>query len=294
MTLKSLFKRGGFRRLYLTLGFVLTAAILTDGAWAAPQRIISTMPSNTEILYELGMGDQVVGVTNFCDYPASAKQKPKIGDIALNYEKIVALEPTLIVMSADGQARDVERLQELGMPVLAVKTSQLEDVAIAATQIGVYTGRPARGLRLALDLVEKTIKTRAEAKAVVGSSKPSAFIDIWHDPLMTATARSLVGNIVDSAGYSNIAGDAAGTYPLYSVEKLLMENPEFIVVPTASIGRIAQVQLDPSWQTLSAVQSQKVMYIDENLLVRASPRAVRGLEILLEYLKSKRAQSNLP
>ena len=269
------------RRCLSGLFFILILGFFTVPGQTA-QRIISTLPSNTEILYELGLGDKIVAVSDYCNYPEAARAKPKIGGLALNYEKIVALEPTLIVMGQEAQPRDVARLKALGLPVAAVKGSSLTDVASAMAEIGVYTGQTERGLLRSVKFVKDIQSVEQRAREVLGGGHPKAFVEIWHAPLMTATPRSLVGNIVEKAGLSNIARNSRGDYPLYSMEKLFQEDPEFIIVPADSVGRIAQLSLDPLWQTLAAVKNHRVLYLDEDALVRPGPRASHGLELLVD------------
>ena len=243
-----------------------------------PKRIVSIVPSVTEMVYAVGLGDKLVGVTQWCTYPEEAKKLPKVGDVNINIEAVLALKPDLVVADVSMSSATIEKLRELGVPLLAVNARNISEMMDALVLLGTAGGKgnEARILAETLkDRVEKVKKSVASAKA-----KPSVFVEIWNEPLMTAGSDTYVHELITIAGGRNIAGKTTG-WPMFSAEAVIAENPDLILLTNfnrdEAMGRKA-------WASLSAVKSGNVVEFNPDLLVRACPRLIDGLEMLAKLL----------
>ncbi|MDD4793602.1 MAG: cobalamin-binding protein [Firmicutes bacterium] len=240
----------------------------------APARIVSLAPSNTEILFSLGLGDRLVGVTSACDYPEAAAKIDKIGDYNINVEAVVAKRPDLVVAQSDLQMPVVEKLRELGILVLAVEPKTLDEVFESMEMIGIVSGEAERARK-----VVALLKARVAAveKAVAGlpkSKMPVVFVEIWNDPLMTAGSGTFVDDLVRRAGGQNLAGEVAG-WPQISPELVIASKPDVIIL---TCFNKAEVMERIAWQRTPALINDVVYEFVPDLLVRPAPRLVDGLE----------------
>lgn len=249
-----------------------------------PRRIISTAPATTEILFALGLGDKVVGVTTFCNYPEEAKTKEKIGDFqSPNIEKVLALKPDLVIATGGVQREFIERLEKLGIPVYVSYPHNLDEVLSSIYKIGIITGADKKAKDLVFNLklrIAKVVKKVSNVK-----TKPKVFFELWHEPLMSAGPGSFVDDLIRKAGGINIAGDAKTAYPIFSLEQLVKEDPDVIIGAESSMGASPlEISKRPGWETLKAVKNQKVFTINDDIVFRSGPRLVIALEIIAKYL----------
>ncbi|MGE5587210.1 MAG: ABC transporter substrate-binding protein [Clostridia bacterium] len=242
-----------------------------------PERIISIAPSNTEILFALGLGDRIVGVTDSCDYPADAKTKPKVGAVQLDYEKIVATCPDLVVAVGSLQRQAIAKLSELGVTVLAVDPKSVDGVLHAITLIGKATGVEGRASEVVKGLSARMERLAQKLSGLAPSERPRVFVEIWNEPLMTAGPGTFVDELVSAAGGRNIAHDARAEWPEFSEEAVIERDPEVVVLTNFNkVEALAR----PAWQRISAYKTGRVYEVNPDLLVRPGPRLVDGLETL--------------
>jgi iron complex transport system substrate-binding protein len=255
---------------------------------AEPKRIVSLAPSNTEIAFALGLGSKVIGVTDFCDYPPEAKSIPKIGGLEPNLEKVVSLNPDL-VLSIGGElfpSEQINKMERLNLTVLVLYPKTLDGIFADIELVGRATGISAQ----AKDLVAKM---RAHVDAVTAktqnvATKPKVFYELdatdpskpytsgpntWHDQLITL------------AGGVNVAGTAKVQWAQFSTEEILKQQPDLIILGDAMFGiTIDSVKKRPGWSSLTAVKSDAIYPIDDNLISRPGPRVVDGLETLAKII----------
>ena len=249
-----------------------------------PTRIVSLSPSATEILFALGLEEEVIGVTRYCDYPAAAKAKEKIGDLNLDYEKIVALRPDLILAVGNMPAQSLARLRSLGLAVLAYSPTDLASVMGAVETIGLATGRQQAARELTAAMRRRVQAVRDKLATLVETEKPRVFVEIWIDPVMTAGPGTFTAELIRLAGGRDIATDAKPWSP-FSQELVLARNPQIII---SQCGSAAQIVKRPGWETLAAVRDGRVHDVDQNLFSRPGPRLVEALEILARLLHPAR------
>jgi len=253
-----------------------------------PERIISAAPSNTEILFALGLGDKVVGVTNYDNYPEEVAQIEKIGEMSpLNLEKIVALKPDLILAYAVSQGKEILRLRELGFKVIDVDPSNLEETFQSIMRIATICGVPERGESLVQELSGRVEKIKAKVSQITNSKRPKVFIGSTFEPIWTAGANTLCDELITLAGGQNIAGSSSSWIAI-SPELVAQAEPDIIIIPTGAMnpGEESKIKENisqrPGWSNLPAIKNQKIFIVNEDLFYRAGPRSVEALEWLYE------------
>ncbi len=247
----------------------------------APQRIVSLAPGITETLYALGLDDRIVGVTTFCDWPAAARTKARIGGFTNpSIEKIVSLKPDLILATADGNRKDtVQQLERLGLPVYVTNPSDTHSVLQSILHIGEITNR-AKDAGI---LVEKLQKRLNNIKAQIRlKRKPRVFFQLGLEPIVTAGRGTLINEVIERAGGVNVAAQDMANYPRYSAEGIIGASPEIIIF-APMVNDKTFVAVNRFWQKfgeVQAVKNNKIYPIDANLINRASPRIFDAVEIM--------------
>ena len=236
-----------------------------------PERIVSIGPSITEFLFALGAGPRVVGTDDFSDEPAAATTLEKVGGIKVNFEKVVALRPDLVlsVKFSDGT---IEKLTSAGLLVLVVDPQTVGEVARTATLLGRAVG--AEGDALARDIQKKVDDVRAKTAAV--TSKPRVYHEVdASDPtkIFTVGPGSYIDDLIAIAGGVNIAAKAATAYPQLSAEEVLRADPEVIVLSADSYSaKPEDVSARAGWSAITAVKNKRFGTIAPNLINRPGPR----------------------
>lgn len=245
---------------------------------SAPRRIVSLTPGTTEVLFAVGAGKQVVGVTSYCDYPPEAKRLPKVGDMRTNVEAVVALRPDLVVADGVLNRRFIPALERLKLPLLVIAPKKWLDVARVIRLLGEATGHEKQ----AESLAQRFYQAEREARSRTSSAtKPGVLFTLNVGPLpMWVAGRDLfVDDMIRLAGGRNVAAEGGTNYYPLSAEALLVRNPD-IIVTTVPEDRLAPLYEHPVLKRLRAVQNRRVHSVDSNLFVRPTPRLLRGLELL--------------
>lgn len=247
---------------------------------APPRRIVSLVPSATELIFALGAEDRLVGVTDFCDWPPAARSKPSVGGmIDPSLETIVALKAEVVVATDDGNRQHTsEQLRRLGIPVYRVRASRVSQVLDVAAGLGELTER-----RGAVAPLVARIRRRIDAiaAAVAGRPRPRVLYVLWPEPLIVPGRGSIVTELIGLAGGDSVTADQALDYPRFSVEAAVARAPDVIVLARHGTGS-APIARD-RWDRLAAlpaVRAGRVHAVDGNLLHRYGPRIVDGLEQL--------------
>ena len=242
-----------------------------------PQRIVSLAPSVTETLFALGLSDRIAGVTSYCDYPPEAKTKEQIGDtLKPSIEKIIALKPDLVIASIASQLESfVQKLEGAGIPVYVSSPRNLEETINSIQAIGNLTGAADK----AKDLTA-TLRARIEQvhKRVAGDNKPSVFVMLGSEPLITIGGLSFINDLIQQAGGRSISEDEKSDYPQYSLEKVIARKPEVIFLQAGNEQLPARLKQTP------AARQGRVYHLNDDLLLRPGPRIVDGLEEIADKL----------
>ena len=263
----------------LTDGLGRKVAVKTD-----PQRIVSLAPNVTEILFAVGLGDRVIAVTSYCDFPEEAKLKEKIGDtLHPNIERIIALKPDLIVISTASQLENLtQKLDELQIPVYVTNPRTVREVITSIRDLGNVAGVKVRATEIA-DEMER--RTSAVERRVKDLPKPRVFYVLQTGPLITAGRKTFINDLINLAGGQSISGEESADYPQYSRETVLARAPEIIVAP-ASHGTelVREEDLRREFAVTPAIRLNRIVWVDPDLTDRPGPRIVDGLERLAHGL----------
>lgn len=242
-----------------------------------PRRIVSIVPSATELLFAVGAGPAVVGVTTYCTYPPEASRRTRVGDLHINLEVLRALRPDLVVSGCTIARRSSEAIERLGIPVFCVDPVDLPDVARALRAVGDLTGHAARGEREARRLEERVA---AVERAVAGRPRPTVVLELTNEPRVAAPG-TYAHDVIVRAGGRNVFDDLAGPlYPAVSWEAVLARDPDVYVV-THEYGDPSG---RPGFDKLRAVRSGRFYRLPKEWFMYPTPRLVRGLELLAERL----------
>ena len=269
------------------LGYSLTLS-------SPPERIVSLAPSNTEMLFAVGAGDNVVGVTDFCNYPYNFSAWIEAGNMSSigNYynpsvEPIVALDPDLVLAST-GSLEATENLRTLGYNVLVIEP---RNVSFVLRDI-VLIGRATNHYNEALD-VESALKDRIEAvenKVAEATTTPKVYHEIWNGPLMSAGPGTFIDELITLAGGENIFHDATTSWPNTSSEAIIEKNPDVMFFPNMYMGvgnfyeTIETVENRPGWNTITAIKNGAIYEINADIISRSGPRLVDALELIAKMV----------
>ncbi len=246
-----------------------------------PERIISLAPSNTEILFALGLGDKVVGVTDWCDYPPEALGKEKVGAYDTpDIEKIVALTPDLILV-AHGTTMDViNNLVGLGLTVFGIETTDLDDLLNDIRKIGKITDKEVEAAALTSEMESRIQAVTDQTEEL--EERPGVFYIVWHDPLWTAGAETFIHELIEKGGGVNICGNLTG-YPMISIEEVIAYDPE-VIITSSWPGVYEWAMNETALNVTYARQNDRVYMCDDNLVQRPGPRLVEGLEWFAHFI----------
>jgi len=247
-----------------------------------PQRIISLSPSNTEILFALGLREKVVGVTEYCNYPPEALDKEKVGGYSTpDIEKIIALQPDLILADDIHKEETIPALEEKGLTVLALMPRNLDGVLADIQMIGKITGKEKEAFELITQM-------QSRIEAITGKTenlqeRPRVFYITWHDPLMSTGSGTFIHELIEKAGGANIfsQGDFVG-HKTVDIELVIARNPEVIIACSghgeAEDEPFGWAKSEPSLQTTEARMNNRIHQIDADIVSRTGPRIVEALE----------------
>lgn len=245
-----------------------------------PRRIVSLVPSATELIYALGGEDRLVGRTDFCDYPPAAKDKPSVGGmIAPSLETIATLKPDVVVATTSGNRLETfTKLQQIGIPVYAVRAHRVSEMLDAARRMAELTGRQAASAAFVAGVERRLF---AIANAVRPYPRPRVLYVLWPEPLLVPASGALLTELIALAGGDSITASERGDYPRFSIEAAVVRAPEVILL--ASHGARSAPVVRDKWDRLAslpAVKSKRVHSIDGSLVHRYGPRVVDGVESL--------------
>jgi len=254
-----------------------------------PEKIVSLAPSNTEIIYALNLEDSLVGVTRYCDYPEAAQSKQKIGEFSnINIEKIVEIQPDLILATSMHRDEVVPQLERLGLTVLIFNPKDIATVLESIELIGSVTGRKKEASQLVTEMRNRVKLVTDKTDALPEIQKPRVFYILWHDPLQTVNSESRIHELIVKAGGINIARDLNGIYPTISLEVIILANPQLIIAGGGhGSGENLPLQFALNELRLNEIDARlnnRIYVIDSDLTNRPGPRIVDGLERFAELI----------
>ena len=259
------------------------------------KRIISLAPSITEILFALGLNEEIAAITNFCDYPEAVLSKPRIGGfVNPDTEKIVSLKPDLIIGIRDGNRMDtVHRLNDFGFPVYLIDPKGFDGVLGTIKNIGDVVGREKESRRLIKELVDKRENMITLTRSL---SKPKVFFQVGDVPLITVGKGTLADDLIRLAGGRSISENELVSYPSYGIETILARAPEIIIMTSMESKKdhMNLVKKWQNWKSIPAVKMNAIYVIDSNLVDRPTPRIAEGLEALVRIIHPEVLTGKIP
>lgn len=253
------------------------------------KRIVSLAPSNTEMLFAIGAGSQVVGRDTYSDFPEEAKILRDVGDYygTIEMETILSLQPDLVLVSALSSAEQVQSLEDLGVKVFVVPNPlDFEGLYANLLTVAELTGHKAEAQEIIQQIQQRVVVV--EDKVTSKVNKPLVFYELdGTDPMApwTAGPNTFVDTLIGLAGGNNLGSTLTGEWVQISIEALIAQDPEIILLGDAAWGGVTpeSVALRTGWEALSAVKAGKVYPFDDNLVSRPGPRLILGLETLAEF-----------
>jgi len=248
---------------------------------AAPaRRIVSLLPSFTEILFAIGAGDRLVGRTTWCDYPPAALAVPSVGDaIPPSVEAVAARRPDLVVLYRSGpNVTAAEQLERLGIPTVLLDLNLLEELGAATRRLGTLTGRqvPAESLAAAVD--------RVVSQPPAPSTQSLAFI-VWDNPPIVIGAGSYLDRLAALVGARNVFHDVGSPSAQVSIETIAARDPDFLAVLSDSALPPAYASR-PEWRVVRAVRERRFLFLPGQLFGRPGPRAADAIREFRQRLEA--------
>lgn len=245
------------------------------------QRIISIAPANTEILFALELSDRIAAVTDYCNYPPEAAEKPSIGGFYdPNIEEIVALSPDLVLAAPIQTDQIIPQLEARGITVLALAPENLEEVLAAVSLVGKVTGVEEKAAALIKDMQKRIKAVTDKTDSLTDEEKPKILYLVWHEPLYAAGAKTFHDELIRKAGGVNMVTEEA--YPSINMETVIDADPDIIM---ASIGMgeggdapFIFAQQEARLRDVAARKNNRIYGINSEIVDRAGPRIVDALE----------------
>ncbi len=255
---------------------------------APPRRIVSLAPNITEILFALNLGENIVGVTRFCDYPLESSEKVKIGGLVdPNLERIKALDPDLVIGFRGNPITILERIRRLGLPLFVLEMGEdLESVFLIIRKTGIVTGRQEQAESLIQAMKKKYAQIQFALRDV--TQEPKVFFSLHGYGLWTCGKGSFLDDLVRKAKGINIAGRINRKWLHLNREHLIHEDPEVIIIISKSRQEFEKnkerMLEERYYQNLKAVQTNRIYFLEENLATRPGPRLIDALDELAHLL----------
>lgn len=247
---------------------------------AAPKTIVSLVPSNTEILFALGLAEEVIGVTDNDDFPAEVEEKESVGGFELNIEKIISLNPEMVFaheMVLGSNEGGLDQIRDAGIPVIVIPTAEnFEETYTTIETIGKVTDKVDEANKIIEDMKAKIEEVLAKTATV--ETERTVFIETSDAPdIYTPGSGTFVQEMLDMIGAKNMVTEEG--WVMIDPEEIVNENPDAIVVMYSYVPDIVEsVKNRAGFDNITAVKEDAVVQVDENLTSRTGPRLAEGLE----------------
>lgn len=254
-----------------------------------PERIVSLIPSNTEIAFALGLGDKIVGVSDHDDYPEEVANIEKIGGLELNLEKIVSLEPDLVLANIyhkTGVVDVVSKLEQAGITVLVINDSTSFDEAYdTILMIGKATGRISEAENLIANMKARYTAIQEKATAIKEEERKKVWVELTAPPDLYTTGKgTFIHEMLETIGAINIAEDQEG-WIAFTEEQIVALNPDVILINYTYLENAVEEALKrEGWGSIPAIMQKQVYMLDEDIVSRPGPRLVDGLELIAKLV----------
>lgn len=252
----------------------------------APRRIVSLAPNATEMLFALGLGERIVGVTNYCNYPPEAKRKPKVGGYARpNAERILSMRPDLVVASRGNPPEVLRQVERAGVPVYGADPQTINQVIALARKLGRLTGRRQPGERIAADLARRVEAIRSRSASLPEEQRPQVLLVVSDEPLFVAGSETFIDDLIRTAGGRNAAAGYRGFSKL-GREAAAMLAPDVILTTLPDDRAVDRIKHSPLGRS-PAAREGRIYALNEDIISRPGPRVADALEQIAPLLHAR-------
>lgn len=259
-----------------------------------PEKIITTVPSHTEILFALGSGDKILAVSEYCDYPKEALDKEKIGGYkTLNIERIIELQPDIIFVYGDSDDDAIEQIDAAGITIVRYEPESIEEVLETITSIGEIVGEEIKAAEINNHLTKEKDEILSRIK---NTDTKKVFYEIWNEPLMAAGPGSFMDELILLTNGENIAFDAEGSYPVFSIEALVERDPKVYLIPANNVDNfetmteeekdkiISEIKNRPGYAEITAIKNNRIEILEPNIVSRPGIRIIEALKAVAQAI----------
>jgi len=269
----------------LTAALIIIAILIpitsVDAGDSLPKRIISLTPATTEILFALGLGDEIIAVSSYCTWPLEAKKKEKVGSFSSpNIEKIITLKPDLVFVTGMEQAHLVAILSSLNIKYISVDPKNIDELMDSIKEIGAVTGKADQAAVVNKNIKDALTKIEKSISMAGLTQRPKIYMEIWYDPIMSPGKGSFVDDMIRQAGGINITSDLRRSYSRIDPEEVIFRNPDRIILAYMKSDSWVNENFSKrlGWENVKAVRADKIFIgINPDIILRPGPRVAQGL-----------------
>ncbi len=250
-------------------------------------RIIALSPHAVEMLFSIDAGHLIIGTVEFADFPLEAKKIPRLGSYSgIQMEKILALKPDLIIAWKNGNKQsDLQRLDSFGFELFYSNPKNINEISDELIKLGKLTGLDNNAKTISESI---TLKHKQIINHYAKKSKIKVFYQLWFDPLRTVGSNSWLESLIMDCNGINLYNDTESSYPIVSLESILVRNPQVIIIPSHSDKKMTSSNLWDKWTMIDAVKNKHIFQLNGDLLHRFGPRSLKGLEKLCSVIDKAR------
>jgi iron complex transport system substrate-binding protein len=251
------------------------------------QRVISLSPHVTELIYAVGAGERIIGTVKYSDYPAQAKNIPRVGDNRqLDLERVLAMKPDLLIVWMHGAyERQLETLRQSGIPYFFSEPHKLDNIAETFIKLGSLFGTEKQAQLVATEFRQQIQQLSSQYQ---NKSKVKTFYQVWGKPLYTLNDSHIVSDAIHLCGGENIFGKLPVTAPVVSTEAVLQENPEAIITGDSKTQAVSGIEQWKTFPSLLATKNSNLISIEGDLVNRSGPRIIEGTKLICQALEQAR------
>lgn len=263
---------------------VLVLFCLCISSVFAAERIVSLSPSGTEIIFALGLGDKLVGRTDFCTFPEEAKKIDSVGGFdgkSFSLENILAFNPDFVYLSNGMHNHLINSLENFGIQVFVSDINSIEDIFKEIISVSKLLNASEVGLNY-VSKMEKELNNLKE-----DSSDVNIYCEIFNSPFLTCGKKSFINDIIEYAGGKNIFYFLDSTYPQVSEESIIVNNPQIILAPDYSENDLNKIYSRNGWQNIDAIKNKKVFSVSGDIFTRPGPRVLEAVILLKEIVNEE-------
>lgn len=263
---------------------VLVLSCLCISSVFAAERIVSLSPSGTEIIFALGLGDKLVGRTDFCTFPEEAKKIDSVGGFdgkSFSLENILAFNPDFVYLSNGMHNHLINSLENFGIQVYVSDINSIEDIFKEIISVSKLLNASEVGLNYVSEMKKELNNLKED------SSDVNIYCEIFNSPFLTCGKNSFINDIIEYAGGKNIFYFLDSTYPQVSEESIIVNNPQIILAPDYSENDLNKIYSRNGWQNIDAIKNKKVFSVSGDIFTRPGPRVLEAVILLKEIINEE-------